>query len=140
MIRKLHPKEIETILELWLKTNGSAHAFIERDYWKKNYDFVKGMILTALIYVYKENDIIQGFIGLLEDYIAGLFVLEQLQSKGIGKKLLDYVKCQKTGLSLHVYQKNEKAVHFYLREGFVVLHEQMDENTGQIELNMNWIK
>lgn len=105
MIRKLNAKEVEMIQELWLETNCSAHTFIERDYWEKNYDLVKGMMLKAVIYVYEENDSIQGFIGLLEDYIAGLFVLEQLQSKGIGKKLLDYVKCQKTSLSLHVYQK-----------------------------------
>ena len=60
------------------------------------------------------------------------------RSQGIGKVLLNHAKQMKKRLTLHVYQKNEKALHFYLREGFQIGHEQTDENTGETELLMVW--
>lgn len=55
----------------------------------------------------------------------------------IGKRLLDYVKGVKPELSLQVYQKNRNAIRFYLREGFVVESEAVDENTGECEYLMS---
>ncbi|NLB88927.1 MAG: GNAT family N-acetyltransferase, partial [Syntrophomonadaceae bacterium] len=78
------------------------------------------------------------FIGLSENYIAGLFVEANSQSKGIGKVLLDYVKEKNDELFLHVYKKNERGINFYLREGFVITNEQIDKNTNEIELVMKW--
>jgi len=43
-------------------------------------------------------------------------------------------------LSLQVYKRNYRALKFYLREDFVVSREQVDENTGEVELVMNWTK
>lgn len=39
---------------------------------------------------------------------------------------------------MSVYQKNARAVKFYLREGFVVQREGRDENTGEAEYEMVW--
>ena len=58
----------------------------------------------------------------------------------MGKALLDHVKESCSQLSLQVYKRNSRAVGFYLREGFVILNEQMDENTGETELVMSWTK
>ncbi len=140
MIRDFKKQDLDRIMDLWLDTNISAHSFIDSEYWESNYDTVKTMMPNATIYLYEENDIIQGFVGLMDNYIAGIFVSRQVQSSGIGKKLLDYVKDKKATLSLNVYQENSRAVNFYLREGFVISNEQIDENTGKIELSMNWVK
>lgn len=140
MIRDFKKQDLDRIMDLWLDTNISAHSFIDSEYWESNYDTVKTMMPNATIYLYEENDIIQGFVGLMDNYIAGIFVSRQVQSSGIGKKLLDYVKDKKTTLSLNVYQENSRAVNFYLRESFVISNEQIDENTGKIELSMNWVK
>lgn len=140
MIRKFKNQDLDKIMELWLNTNISAHSFIEKQYWKSNFDEVKRMMPQAEIYVYEENGDIQGFIGLMNEYIAGIFVSSQHQSKGIGKMLLDYAKKKRDRLDLSVYQENEKAVRFYHRENFAVEKEHFDENTGEIELKMSWSK
>lgn len=140
MIRKLKIDELETVMKIWLKTNIEAHDFISADYWQGNYELVKKMLPDATIFVYEEDNAILGFIGLIENYIAGIFIDANSQSKGIGKALLDYVKKSYPKLSLQVYKKNSRAVRFYLREDFVVLKEQEDENTGKTELVMNWTK
>lgn len=138
MIRTFEEKDLDRIMELWLFTNLSAHEFVKSEYWKNNFDAVKTMMPEAEIYVYEENKEIQGFIGVMDHYIAGIFVSEQYQSKGIGKKLLDYVKDKNNKLSLSVYEKNERAIHFYLREQFVFLKKQIDADTGEMEWEMNW--
>ncbi len=77
---------------------------------------------------------------MLESYIAGIFINAHCQSKGVGKALLDYVKENHSELSLQVYKKNVRAVKFYLREDFAVSKEQIDENTTEVEIVMNWTK
>ena len=73
-------------MDLWLHANIESHSFIEADYWKKNYDMVRKLIPEAKVFVAEENEEILGFIGLTDTYIAGIFVKETEQSKGIGRK------------------------------------------------------
>lgn len=138
MIRKLKNSDLEAVVKLWLETNIQAHDFIPQSYWLENYEAVKTALSDAVIFVYEENNLIQGFVGLTGNYIAGIFVGANDQSMGIGKALLDYIKKNYADLSLHVYKKNVRAVSFYLRESFVVSKEQVDEATGEKELVMNW--
>lgn len=140
MIRKVEQNEIDLVMNIWLESNVKAHDFIGRGYWEGNFELVKEMLPDSEIFVYEQNHIIQGFIGLMDQYIAGIFVKADSQSKGIGKALLNYVKESHSELSLHVYRKNTRAVAFYVREGFDVAKEQADENTGEVELAMNWVK
>lgn len=138
MIRKYEGSDKEQVMQLWLNTNLQAHNFINEDYWKENYKNVAEMLEAAEIYVMEFNHEIKGFIGLMDEMIAGIFVDVNSQSRGIGKQLLDYVKVQKTQLQLCVYKKNERAFNFYSRELFEIQKEQVDELTGEIEYLMKW--
>ncbi len=138
MIRKFRTDDLEQVMELWLATNISAHDFISAKYWHANYALVKKMLPQANIWVYEKNNEIWGFIGLQDTYIAGIFVADKAQGKGIGSKLLAKAKQQKSQLSLAVYTKNERALNFYQRADFTVVNEQLDETTGQVEYLMKW--
>ena len=138
MIRKLQKADINRVADIWLKTNLKAHLFIPEQYWISNYEFVKEMLPQAEVYVYEDDKMIQGFIGVSDEYIEGIFVSDEMQSRGIGKMLLDYIKDKKDRLQLKVYQKNVRAMSFYQREGFTIQSESMDEFTGEKEYVMNW--
>lgn len=138
MIRVFREQDLDRVMEIWLMTNISAHDFVDGTYWRGNYDAVKRSLPSARVYVYEEDHDILGFVGLMERTIAGIFVSQQVQSKGIGKQLLDRIKLEEERLSLQVYKENDKALRFYLREGFELVEERMDEATGTIELCMNW--
>ena len=138
MIRKLQKADINRAADIWLKTNLKAHFFIPEQYWISNYEFVKEMLPQAEVYVYEDDKMIQGFIGINDEYIEGIFVSDEMQSRGIGKILLDYIKVKKDRLQLKVYQKNVRAMSFYQREGFTIQSEEMDEFTGEKEYVMNW--
>ena len=131
MIRTLQNADINRVADIWLDTNLKAHSFISAQYWKSNYELVKKMLSQAEVYVYEDGQKIQGFIGLSDEYIEGIFVPEEMQSQGIGKLLLNYIKDRKSALRLNVYQKNIRAIHFYQREGFEIQCEGLDEVTGE---------
>lgn len=140
MIRKYVDGDIDAVMQIWLNTNIQAHSFISPDYWKNNFDVVKEMLPLAEIYVYEVDNAnqIDGFIGLNDDYIEGIFIKEVAQSKGTGKQLLDYVKKVKSALRLNVYQKNKRAIQFYLREEFSIQSENVDDNTREKEFIIVW--
>ena len=142
MIRIFREHDLISVMQIWLDTNISAHSFIPNEYWTDNYAVVKEILPQAEVYVYEEDDIHQiiGFIGLTNNYIAGIFVKEAAQSKGIGKQLLNYVKEFKSVLSLSVYQKNIRAISFYQREKFTIQSENMDDCTNEKEFIMAWSK
>lgn len=77
---------------------------------------------------------------MVDDYLAGIFVDKKYRSMGIGKELLECAKKKYPAFSLNVYQKNQRAVDFYLREGLSIVSKEIDEDTEEPEYTMEWIK
>ena len=138
MIRELRKVDINKVAEIWLDTNIKTHYFISAQYWKSNFELVKELLLQATVYVYEDKQEIQGFIGLSNEYIEGIFVSAEMQSQGIGKILLNCVKGKRNKLILNVYQKNTRAISFYQREGFEIQYSGLDEATGEKDYVMAW--
>lgn len=138
MLRDLKKSDRNRVADIWLDTNLKAHYFIPAEYWKSNFELVKEMLLQAEVYVYENDQKIQGFVGVNDEYIEGIFVTDEMQSQGIGKILLNYVKSKKNKLLLNVYQKNTRAIAFYQREGFEIQGNGVDEATGERDYVMAW--
>lgn len=138
MIRKLQNNDINRVMELWLNSNLEAHDFIPKEYWITNTTAVQEQLLQAEVYVYESDGTVLGFVGMQGNYLAGIFVDSTYRSTGIGKKLLDYVKDIYPIFTLGVYQKNCRAVAFYLREGLFISSEGIEEDTQNIEYIMTW--
>lgn len=142
MIRKFETRDLDTVMQIWLHGNLDAHAFIAASFWTEHFEMVRDMLPQAELYVHKNEDNrqIDGFIGLTENHIEGIFVAKAAHSNGIGKALLDHAKSLKPSLTLSVYQKNERALAFYRREQFAVQAEGIDEDTNEAEIQMLWTR
>jgi putative acetyltransferase len=137
MIKDFNLSKLDSVMKIWIDTNIDAHNFIQKEYWINNYDLVKQMLPLADIYIFEENNVIKGFIGVIEgNYIAGLFVKREYQREGVGQKLLDYCKSKYLHLKLDVFIKNKNAVNFYYKNGFKVLDEHFSEETNETEYTM----
>ena len=110
MIRELRKVDINKVAEIWLDTNIKTHYFISAQYWKSNFELVKELLLQATVYVYEDKQEIQGFIGLSNEYIEGIFVSAE----------------------------NTRAISFYQREGFEIQYSGLDEATGEKDYVMAW--
>ncbi len=139
-IRVFDTKDLDEVMEIWLICNLQVHDFISKKYWQNNFGEVQRVMQLATVYVWEEEGKILGFIGALEGFVAGLFVTESAQGKGIGTALLNKMKETFDTLSLGVYEKNVKAVRFYMKEGFKVQSERTEESTGAKELLLAWEK
>ena len=140
MIRKFENTDIDAVMQIWQNENIKVHNFIPKEYWESNYEYVKKLLPNSEIYVYIENDKIEGFIGINEDYIEGIFVNSNYQNKGIGTALLNKAKEGKEELTLNVYEKNRKAIKFYEKNGFEIVKESVDKETNEKEYRMLWNK
>ena len=140
MIRKFETRDLDTVMQIWLHGNLDAHAFIAASFWTEHFEMVRYMLPQAELYVHENEGTrqIDGFIGLTENHIEGIFVAKAARSKGVGKALLEYAKSRKPSLTLSVYQKTERALAFYQREQFTVQSEGIDEDTNEAELQMLW--
>ena len=142
MVRKFETQDLDTVMQIWLHGNLDAHVFIPASCWRGHFEIVRDMLPQAELYVH-ENEAtrqIDGFIGLTENHIEGIFVAKAARSKGIGKARLEYAKSRKPCLTLSVYQKNQRALAFYRREQFVVQSEGIDEDTNEADIQMLWMR
>ena len=140
MIRRMGEGDLEAVAAIWLDANREAHDFIPASYWLGHFEEVRTALAQAEVWVFEAEARaeISGFIGLQEDYIAGIFVRREARSGGVGQQLLAHVKAGRRQLRLQVYRKNSRAAGFYRREGFRVLEEGVDPGTGEAELLMEW--
>lgn len=142
MIRRMKEEDTTKVMTLWTKGNFKAHDFIEKDYWLENFNRVKNEYLVKSdTFVYTEGEDIKGFISILkEEYIGALFVKQQNQREGIGRRLINYCKERYDYLTLKVYEKNVNATLFYVAMNFKNKEIRIDEETGEKEYVMEWKK
>ena len=139
MIKEIDLNDLDNVLKIWLETNLEAHNFIPKKYWIQNFDLVKEMLPSAEIYVFEEDNVIKGFVGIMEQsYIAGIFVKKEYQKEGIGSKLIEYCKSKYPYLTLDVFIKNRNSVNFYLKNNFKVLNKHINKETEEIEYTMSF--
>lgn len=140
MIRKFEKNDINAIMQIWKNENIKAHQFILKTYWENNYQYVEEVLPKAEIYVYILKEKIVGFVGVNNNYIEGIFIDTNNQGKGIGRLLLNKVKENRNNLTLRVYKKNINAINFYQKNDFIIINENIDKNTDEIEYTMTWKK
>lgn len=138
LIEHLDSSDLETISQIWLMSNLDTHDFIEKEHWLNNYSFVKKAFSSATIYAYYSDNKIVGFLGIINEYIAGIFILQDYRSLGIGTQLLKAIQSTHTKLTLDVYQKNTLALKFYQKNGFHIQQEKLDIQTEEIEYFLEW--
>jgi len=139
MIRLFHPDDLEPILAIWLSASIRAHDFVDQVFWESKLDDMRDIYLPASqTWVYEQGGQVRGFLSLLDEVLAAIFVAPDAQGSGIGSALIEHAKAMRERLDLTVYSGNTASVAFYHRHGFEVLGERMDEHTGHPELAMAW--
>ena len=142
MIRLMKKEEIQELAALWLNSSLTAHDFVPAEFWQEKLPLVQNEYLPGSItYVYEKEGRALGFLSFVkENQIGGLFVDSDAQDQGVGYALIEQAKRLFSFLELDVYARNEKAVHFYLRQGFQAVVVFKGEDTGEESIRMRWIQ
>ena len=127
MIRKYKGEDIETILNIWNQASSLAHPFLDSSFVKKvEKDMRDVYIPDSETWVYEEDGTILGFISMLGNEIAGLFVLPEYHSKGVGTSLVNFIHNFHEELEVEVFEKNVIGRTFYEKYGFRPMKEYRD--------------
>ncbi|GIN91003.1 N-acetyltransferase [Siminovitchia terrae] len=141
MIRAYKDTDIDILINIWYKGSLQAHYFIDADYWKAQIEEMKEKYIPmSETHVITSQSKIAGFISMVDDYLAALFIDVAYQNNGTGKELLNFVKRQRDMIQLKVYKENVTAVRFYKKNGFVIKKELTDEQTDKQGYLMEWSK
>ncbi|MGG4102882.1 GNAT family N-acetyltransferase [Paenibacillus lautus] len=141
IIRRMTNEDLNDIIEIWLSASKEAHHFIPVDYWEsKQRDMREVYLPMAETYLIESAAHVRGFVSLVGDDLAALFIDTSRQNQGYGKALLSYVMDLREVLKLRVYEENQRAIRFYLKNGFEVYEDSLDHDTGQKEQILIWSK
>ena len=119
MVRDYRPSDLDRILKIWLQANIQAHDFIDRSYWEENSGLVRQLLPQARVFVWEQGGEIQGFAGIVEENIEGIFVSEQYRSKGIGAARLQEAKRRFPGSHCRFTKKTDGLFCFISGKGLL---------------------
>ncbi len=118
-IRAYRPDDNTALTEIWHEASRIAHGFLGKETLLAHRKLVSETYLPgAETWVACVDTVPVGFLGLLEDFIGGLFISPEWQGQGIGQALVLHGLSLRSCLRLDVYAANEAALRFYLRMGF----------------------
>lgn len=104
--------------------NHHAYAYEQLEEMYDNDDY------EILGYFDDQDELLEGYLILLKtaDHfeIIKIGTAQHLQNQGIGTKMLDVAKQYDRPLILEVSENNQKAINFYLKNGFNLLNERRE--------------
>ena len=132
------PSYVPDIISLWYRCTCQHQAFISDKYWREITPSI-----TALLYQHSHSSLIAiaeqrlvGFITVIENELAALFVDSSMQRVGIGTLLLEQIEKKRQLSSVKVYAANKTAMAFYQQHGFTELSRQLQIETDQLLITM----
>ena len=141
MIRKHKETDLEAILEVWHQASTLAHPFLDEAFVEKATKAMREIYIPGSeTWVYEENGIIIGFIGMMGNEIGGLFVLPHHHSKGVGRQLVEFIRESYEELEVEVFKQNKIGRAFYDKYGFKIIKEELHEESGEEILRMKITK
>ena len=118
-IRRFHHDDTTALAALWLDAVRPVHGFFDEA------ELLRQQALVAETYLPGSETWVAdaagaplGFIGLLDDFIGGLFVAPGAQGQGVGRALVAHALELRGRLELEVYAAKSGAHAFYARLGF----------------------
>lgn len=130
-IRLYRAEDNAVLTAVWLAASRRAHSFLGEAKLTEQSKLVSEMYLPqAETWVACIDGKPLGFLGLIDNYIGGLFVSPDAQGRGIGQTLISHGIKLKGILTLDVYAQNLRAVAFYKRQGFVETDRQPTDKDG----------
>ncbi|MEJ6784370.1 GNAT family N-acetyltransferase [Aminobacter sp. Piv2-1] len=129
-IRAYSVADRERLAEIWLEASFVGHPFLpEADLLGQQAKVREFYLPQAENWVAELDGEPAGFIGLIDDFIGGLFVDPAAHGHGLGKALVLHAAGLKGDLEVEVYAANDTAVGFYRRLGFAetLRHDEDDE-------------
>lgn len=131
-IRPYEARDRDQTLSIWLAASRVGHPFLGEEILAEQQVLVRDVYLpNAETWVADDHGQVVGFIGLLGDFVGGLFVAPERHGSGVGRNLIEHAFGLKGALTVEVYAANPIAPDFYRRCGFVEIGRKDHDDEGR---------
>ena len=130
-IRKYSDSDLEGVLSSWENASKMAHPFLTNELiatTRKNIPVV--LLPKADTWVAEHEGVVIGFMCLIGNEVAALFVEPEFHGKGTGRAFMDKARELHQDLEVEVFEVNSIGLQFYLKYGFVPFLEKNHEITN----------
>jgi len=130
-IRRYGAGDRDRLKAIWRAASEQAHSFFTAEQLDAQEQIVGDIYLPeAETWVMVVGADPVGFIGLIDQFIGGLFVDPSAHGRGIGRRLIAHAQSLKGVLELEVYAENQRAMRFYKRLGFEEIGRRAIDDNG----------
>lgn len=131
-IRAAESNDLERLLEIWLASVCTTHAFLTEEDVQTLLPLVRDQALPALeLWVLTAEDAPIGFAGLAGSKLEALFLHPDHFGKGGGRILVEHARRLKGPLLVDVNEQNPGALRFYEAMGFEVFGRSETDGGGR---------
>lgn len=137
MIRPYKDTDLRELLEAWYSASLLGHPFLDEAFFQEERNRIRKVHLpSAETWVFEQDGVVVGFIALIGNEVAAIFVDARYQGRGIGRALMDHARSIRDFLELLVFKDNVVGRNFYEKYGFHQVGEELHEETGCMQLRL----
>ena len=130
-IRAYRPEDEDAVIDVFLAATVPGQDFLPAAFWRAEVPVLREQLLPqAETWVVVDDGEIVATASLLGELIGGLFTLPEHQGRGHGRALVEHVHALHDPVWVEVFRKNERAMGFYERCGFVEESASVHPETG----------
>lgn len=138
MIRKYKDVDIDDVAVSWRVATELAHPFLTKEFLDKEAIALRDIYMPATeTWVTEIDGNVVGFIALMGNEIAALFLNPDYHGRGLGKAMVDKAVAEKGPLTVDVFEENVIGRRFYETYGFQKIGDYVFERTGSVTFKMS---
>ena len=130
-------------VKMWRQSKEKAIGQRERHSFEDHVYFLNHILNKYnRIYIARDttNNKVVGILAFNENEINQLYIHNDYQGKGIGRRFLDIAKMKSSGrLILYTFEVNRKAQRFYEKNGFKIVGRGNDNEEELDDIKYEWI-
>ncbi|KAH6881023.1 GCN5-like N-acetyltransferase [Thelonectria olida] len=143
LVRPAAADDAEAVTNVFLAARQHSLAYLPRLYTDaQTLAFFTGIVAKGGVTIIEVEGKVAAFLALDGDDVDHLYVHPQNHRQGLGATLLEETQKQRDRLELWVFQRNEGAIAFYMKHGFVVIHSSDGQRNEEKEPDhrMAWLR
>ncbi|MBI6871225.1 GNAT family N-acetyltransferase [Clostridium aciditolerans] len=133
---------VEDTVRMWRESKERAISQKEIHSFEDHVFFLNNILnRDNEIYIATDNNKVVGIIAFNGNEINQLYIHNDYQGKGLGKKLLDMAKINSKGrLTLYTFEVNHKAQRFYESNGFKIIGRGHENGENLDDIKYEWVR
>ena len=134
-------EDFEPISQLFCKVYKETYPFFDDQFFRleRFRDILTHHVLPKCsLLTVKSNEELVGFMAWNNQEIDQLYIKSNFRGKGIGSYLITIAQTQTNHLRLYTLASNEKAIRFYQRRGFEIIHKGIAPDEQVPDVMMQW--